>query len=937
MMRKSQLAVQNQHTGDGNTSCSSHDGEEGGNMAALSSLQSMDVIVSVLRGEGLAPKDKNWKGEATSSDPYVIVKLLSTTNTAKTQQVVLGKTETVSQSLNPVWDEDDEEEPMEVTMSSVNAESQYALQFTVMDEDDMTKDDLMGIVTVPISTTEPVHTTDWYTVPPDSAKNATGKLKIALQTKLHYDGGQIVVATDESPAQQPQQQQPQGSSSSSQTPEETVLAPQSQQTPQDNNNNADGGVEYLELDLTVIQGQGLAAKDRDWKGKRTTSDPYIEVTLLPDGVAGGPNELSLGLTQTIHKTLCPVWQDPFYTRVPLSTLKAHAQLRLTIKDWDEITEDDCMGIVHIPLMTTTANANSVKWYDVPATSAKNATGKIQCALATTRRRIVESPRRVCSDAWTRAEQESVSANANNSTAPPSPTINDSTARKDIIDSMNLTVTVLAGAGLAAKDRNIIGKRTTSDPYVHVKLLTVPPNTNDPNNVKEINMGKTQTVPQSLAPVWNERFETTLQGNDLIRANEARLQLTVYDRDITTKDDCMGVVTIPVLLVNTPTANAPRWYGIPSHSAKNAAGRLQIQLDTTLVYASDQLRRAVAPPPPRPKPNMVRLGSARKLKLTATARSRDTSAFCTPRRTRPKQGKLKSFAGVAPLAFGDSTHNKSTTGGKIRKKSSPSAKDKGITKSKNDVVKSKGKKETRRTESSSPATDRNATSPAGSPDTPTASQNMADEFLSLRSGTEAPGGGSKVAQDSMAIGRSSSRSRFSQQKARSKDTSAFCTPRRIKPKAKVSGAAAASSAKAAALPKFKSIAVPMMTPEADNDTNGKKAGSLPTTPAAEPANVVSVAENSTAESSDCSWTKPRRRQPSILWKCTCGSESEKSSPCCSACGANQFWTCAGCSFRGNICVYQFCGMCGKKRNEKSAPTSNPLGSHANSQSVPLRAY
>ena len=64
---------------------------------------------------------------------------------------------------------------------------------------------------------------------------------------------------------------------------------------------------YL-VDLTVIQGRGLAAKDRHFLTRqRTTSDPYVVALLGLDQ--------SLGKTKTCKKTLSPVWNAKFHFSV----------------------------------------------------------------------------------------------------------------------------------------------------------------------------------------------------------------------------------------------------------------------------------------------------------------------------------------------------------------------------------------------------------------------------------------------------------------------------------------------------------------------------------------------------------------------------------------------------------------------------------------------
>ena len=149
------------------------------------------------------------------------------------------------------------------------------------------------------------------------------------------------------------------------------------------------GVECMELNMTLIKGDDLIAKDRNMMGKRTTSDPYCIVSLqttIP-GVGRAKAKtttVELGTTKTIKKTLSPEWNESYSASLPCSTLqdpKTPPTLVLKIFDYDKGTDDDCMGVVTIPL-SEAQSGTSTKWYDVPKDSAKNAKGKLQIKLDT---------------------------------------------------------------------------------------------------------------------------------------------------------------------------------------------------------------------------------------------------------------------------------------------------------------------------------------------------------------------------------------------------------------------------------------------------------------------------------------------------------------------------------------------------------------------------
>jgi Ca2+-dependent lipid-binding protein len=115
-------------------------------------------------------------------------------------------------------------------------------------------------------------------------------------------------------------------------------------------------VSSITIELKIIQGEDLIAKDRSMTGRRTTSDPYVKVYL--GGKCYGHN------TKVVLKDLNPVWNDSFKILVAgkqLQEMLRHPYpLRLVIFDEDKtFTEDDLMGVVDVPLKVE-SNANP-KW------------------------------------------------------------------------------------------------------------------------------------------------------------------------------------------------------------------------------------------------------------------------------------------------------------------------------------------------------------------------------------------------------------------------------------------------------------------------------------------------------------------------------------------------------------------------------------------------
>ncbi len=109
------------------------------------------------------------------------------------------------------------------------------------------------------------------------------------------------------------------------------------------------------------------AKDRDLLGRRTTSDPYIELFF------GGR---LIGTTRVIEKTLNPVWEnETFHWIIGWATLDRKRSVELRIWDKDFITNDDPMGNVFIPFPDGPFRLE--KWFPV-----NKGVGNYKCANAT---------------------------------------------------------------------------------------------------------------------------------------------------------------------------------------------------------------------------------------------------------------------------------------------------------------------------------------------------------------------------------------------------------------------------------------------------------------------------------------------------------------------------------------------------------------------------
>jgi len=145
------------------------------------------------------------------------------------------------------------------------------------------------------------------------------------------------------------------------------------------------------LDVSIIKGVDLVAKDKHWLSrKKTTSDPYVKAYY---------GNKYLGKTQTIDKTLNPIWNWKVRITVPADDASRARQgytdmshIRLHIFDKDIMSEDDFMGEVLVPVCGN--DPLTEEWYDVLTGNynmnnnlvCMNASGKIKIRLEMTQKK-----------------------------------------------------------------------------------------------------------------------------------------------------------------------------------------------------------------------------------------------------------------------------------------------------------------------------------------------------------------------------------------------------------------------------------------------------------------------------------------------------------------------------------------------------------------------
>ncbi|KAJ1459879.1 C2 domain-containing protein, partial [Pelagophyceae sp. CCMP2097] len=97
-----------------------------------------------------------------------------------------------------------------------------------------------------------------------------------------------------------------------------------------------------ELRIAIVQGRGLAVKDKNLLSKGGTSDPFVRLSIE------GGGEAPPCQTDVKRKTLTPVWNAIF--QMPLKRdSKAKPRLRLVVEDYDDVSAADFMGMCSIEL------------------------------------------------------------------------------------------------------------------------------------------------------------------------------------------------------------------------------------------------------------------------------------------------------------------------------------------------------------------------------------------------------------------------------------------------------------------------------------------------------------------------------------------------------------------------------------------------------------
>ena len=408
-----------------------------------------------------------------------------------------------------------------------------------------------------------------------------------------------------------------------------------------------GGHTHAGLDFTVniVSGQDLAACDYNLLGKPTTSDPYVIVSILRE--AGEP--MILGRTKHINANLNPQWNATISKSLPAGTFHSdHYTLRLTIMDKDMIGSDDCMGIVEIHMgLETLSKPNA--WYDIVEGSAPNASGRIQVGIEAKLTYSMESfrPGKGSSSHGNNLEEKKdevglapnllgagtavlgagtaaattvlgaglgVGAVATN-VVTGGVTTTATGAAKGVTgmtgrlfrkggktqakaeeeeeyeniykeeEHLMLEITAHKGEGLVAKDRNVMGKKVTSDPFVVVELWPkgIPTDMDHEKDYPKERFGRSPTVMKTLNPEWDYAFDVHYVPLDShFDTEEAQLRVRIVDDDFgISVDDPMGSIDIH-LQAQKQLDIREKWYPVSAISCTRASGRVQLSISTTKV-------------------------------------------------------------------------------------------------------------------------------------------------------------------------------------------------------------------------------------------------------------------------------------------------------------------------------------------------------------------
>ena len=159
--------------------------------------------------------------------------------------------------------------------------------------------------------------------------------------------------------------------------------------------------------------------------------------------------------------------------------------------------------------------------------------------------------------------------------------------------LRIAITLHKASNLLAKDRNLFGKRTSSDPYVKVFY-----------SGSGIPIGKTPVKKKTVSPEWNHTLKHVVGSNEgetirnattassMQKPNYPSLLLVLYDHDNGSSDDLLGQCTIPIPFkgienqwFTLQTGNDPK----SKYYCKKTKGEIQVSVKTLTFLLPDIVR------------------------------------------------------------------------------------------------------------------------------------------------------------------------------------------------------------------------------------------------------------------------------------------------------------------------------------------------------------
>lgn len=147
----------------------------------------------------------------------------------------------------------------------------------------------------------------------------------------------------------------------------------------------------------------------------------------------------------------------------------------------------------------------------------------------------------------------------------------------------LRVRIVEARGLIASDTNMLGKLTSSDPYIVLRISDGP-------------SVKTRTLAKTLEPRWDEKVSFLISRCDPV------LYVSAFDEDTFDADDSLGSLELPLGALHPSGTPFSGWFKLtPPEGNPGPAGSVFLELQLTDVDSNKHLMSYLNPPEPVPTP------------------------------------------------------------------------------------------------------------------------------------------------------------------------------------------------------------------------------------------------------------------------------------------------------------------------------------------------